>query len=191
MPAGRSGLNRLPVGRAGDYAGGMPLSNHSQPDPSMRIRVAPEEIAFWHWPLRDRGLGAWLALAVPFVVGGFAAWMSSPAMGWLTFGALLLVSWRNWLPVWFEVGPSGVTQQVFWRRRRIPWIGILHYHVGLHGVLLFPDAVLTRLSPLRGLYLHWGKNRQAVLANFEYYLQSWGSRTAAGYDSTRLQQPVS
>jgi hypothetical protein len=39
--------------------------------------------------------------------------------------------------------------------------------------MLLPDAVVVPLSPLRGLYLPWGLQKDRVLANIEYYLASW------------------
>jgi hypothetical protein len=119
------------------------------------------------------------------MVGRWAS--GSIAMGCLVGGTLLVTSWRSWLPVAFEIGPSGVTQIVGWRKRRIPWTAILQYQVCLHGVLLLPDAVVTRLSPLRGIYLPWGRQRQEVLANFEYYLQSWAAGRSGRRDSTQAQ----
>lgn len=167
----------------------MPASSYSR-SPALRIRVAPEEVAFWHWPLRDRGPGAWLALAIVFGLTALAYALSgSRPMTGLTLVSLLLASWRNWLPVWFEIGPAGITQQVLWLRRRWAWTAIQHHQIGLYGVLLLPDAVVTRLSPLRGLYLHWGRHRGPVLANIEYYLQSWtADQAVGGRDSTQLMQ---
>ena len=62
-------------------------------------------------------------------------------------------------------------------KRRIPWSAIRTFEVRSDGALLVPDSVVTPLSPLRGLYLHWGDQREAVLASLEYYVHGW--RTAS------------
>ena len=93
---------------------------------------------------------------------------------------LLLLLWRTWLPVRYELSGSGITQSIFGWRRRVPWISIQSHEIRRDGVLLVPDAALTPLSPLRGLYLHWGRHQSAVLAHLDYYLRPWsaGSRSA-------------
>jgi hypothetical protein len=149
----------------------MPASSFSGPDPGLRIRVAPQEVTYLHWPLRRSGWGAWITLAIVLATSAAVFWAASSAvMGALTCGSLALVSWRTWMPVWVEIGPAGVTERILRLQRRIPWPAIRHYEVCLHGVLIMPDPVLTRLSALRGVYLHWGRKRAEVLANFEYYM---------------------
>lgn len=192
MAAGPECLNRLPRAKNRDYAGGMPASSHSRSDVSLRIRVAPEEVAYRHWPIRQTGWSGWTTMAIVAVTTLLAAWASeSVAMTALTYASLMLVTRQTWLPTWVEVGPSGVTQTVLGRRRRIPWTAIRQYEVCLHGVLLLPDEVRTPFSPLRGFYLHWAGHRSEVLANFEYYLQGWSAgRTTTGNESTELARPA-
>ena len=169
----------------------MPASSHSRFDSGLRIRVAPEEVSYWHWPLRDGGRGRWVTVAIVVLLPLIMGWMSvSPAMGIWTLLVLLTVSWRTWLPIWVTVGPSGVSQTILSRRGRIPWTAIRQYEVGLHGVLMLPDAALNRFSALRGTYLYWSGHRAAVLANFEYYLQSWAAHRETGNESTELTQPA-
>ena len=93
--------------------------------------------------------------------------------GWGMFALVLLTLWRNLIPLRFELNPQGITQVVLGRRTRIPWTSILNYQVYSSGVMLLPDAVVVPLSPLRGLYLPWGLQKERVLANIEYYLASW------------------
>jgi hypothetical protein len=169
----------------------MPASSFSGPDPGMRIRVAPQEVAYLHWPLRQSGWGPWFTLGIAAASSAAVfAVTRSGAMGGLALGSLVLVSWRTWLPIWVEIGPAGVTERIIHVQRRIPWPAIRHYEVCLHGVLIMPDHVLTRLSALRGIYLHWGTKRTEVLANFEYYLPHGciGGMSLPS-DSTHLMQP--
>lgn len=143
---------------------------------SLRIRVAPEEVTVRFWGLRDEPLGTWLRIIVGGVASAVAgAYLGHEAWGWGTMGLMLLTLWRNWIPLRFEIGPHGITQIVLGRRTRILWTSILNYQVYSRGVLLLPDAVVVPLSPLRGLYLPWGTQKEQVLANIEYYLASWAA----------------
>ena len=142
--------------------------------PPLRIRVAPEEVTVRFWGLRDEPLGTWLRV----VIGGGAAalvgkYLGNEWWGWGMAALILLTLWRSLLPLRFEIGPHGITQFVFGRKTRILWTSILHYQTFSRGVLLLPDAAVTPLSPLRGLFLPWGSQKEPVLANIEYYLASW------------------
>lgn len=143
---------------------------------SLHIRVAPEELTYWHWPLRDRGLGAWLAMVVPLVAGvvvswWFGKWWAGVAVGVVGYAVL----WRTWLPCQLTFGSAGITERCLGMERRIVWTAIRSYEVRRHGILLYPDERLTRAAPLRGLYLHWGPHKDEVQAIVEYYLQTWAS----------------
>lgn len=141
----------------------------------MRIRVAPEEVTLTDWPLTQRPIGSLVAIALAGGASWLVGWAAQHWAAGATAGvALAITLWRTWLPVRLEIGGGGVTQVLFGRwRRRIPWTAIRHYEIKADGVLLLPDSVATPLSPLRGLYLHWGDKRGKLLANLDYYLQSW------------------
>jgi hypothetical protein len=166
----------------------MPSSAHHPREPGLRIRVAPEEVALVAWPLAQRPAGSLLVLAL----AGGVVWLVNRASGrWevaaLAAAALAITLWRTWLPVRFEMGSGGIAQVILGRfKRRIPWSAIQAYDVRTDGVLLVPDAVVTPLSPLRGLYLHWGGQREAVLANLEYYVHGWRN---APRHSTQRREP--
>lgn len=157
----------------------MPSSIRHPRDSGLRIRVAPEDVTLVDWPLRQRPASSLVALGL----AGGGSWL----VGWATqrweYGALAAVVlaitlWRTWLPVRYILNSSGITQVLFGRwKRRVPWTAIGAYKIRTDGVLLVPDAVVTPLSPLRGLYLHWGHRREAVLASLEYYVHGW--RTAS------------
>jgi len=142
----------------------------------LRIRVAPEEVTVRFWGLRDQPLGTWfciiLGAAVSLAVGSF---LGNEWYGWGMLVLVLITLWRTWIPLRFEIGPPGITQIVLGRRTRILWTSILNYRLYSRGVLLLPDAAVTPLSPLRGLFLPWGSQRERVVANIEYYLASWAA----------------
>jgi hypothetical protein len=140
----------------------------------LRIRVAPEETMVRFWGLRDEPLGTWLRV----ILGALASaavgrFLGSEWWGWGTLALVLVTLWRSLIPLRFEIGPHGITQTALGRRTRILWTSILNYQVLSRGVLLLPDAAVTPLSPLRGLYLPWRSQKEPVLANIEYYLASW------------------
>jgi hypothetical protein len=155
---------------------------------SLHIRVAPEEITLWHWPLRDRRLGAWIALAVPLITGLFIAWRFDQWWAGVIVGLIGYATiWRTWLPVQITLSSTGIKERCLGFERRISWTAIHSYEVRRHGVLLFPDERLTRVAPLRGLYLHWGSHRAEVLEVVEYYLQAWaGSAPPSTHAIQRL-----
>lgn len=143
---------------------------------SLHIRVAPEELTFRHWPLRDRGLGAWLALIVPLAAGLVIAWRFEQWWAGVLVGLVgYAVSWRTWLPSQITFGSTGITERCLGLERRIGWTAIRSFEIRRHGILLYPDERLTRAAPLRGLYLHWGPHKEEVLDVVEYYLQAWAN----------------
>ena len=147
------------------------LKAHESP---VRIRVAPEEVTIRYLGLRDRPLATWFNLFLAAAASIFAGtFLGNELWGWGLMGLFLLTLWPTLLPLRFEMGPHGITRFVLGRKTRIPWTSILNYRVYRQGVLLLPDAVVTPLSPLRGLFLPWGSQREKVLANIEYYLASW------------------
>ena len=149
----------------------MPSSARAERESSPQPRVTPEELTFSDWPLRDRPLASSLALALAAGAIWFAVWATQSAGAGALVGLLLgMTLWRIWFPVWYQLGPGGITQSVLGRDRRIPWTAIRGYERRSDGVILLPDAEKARLGALGGLYLHWGRQREAVLAHLDYYL---------------------
>jgi hypothetical protein len=149
----------------------MPSSLGSAREGSSRLRQAPEEVTIDDWPLRDRPLGASIALTLAAGLTWLAVWATGvTAVGAAIGVALSLTLWRSWLPVRYQVGSGGIVQTVLGWRRRIPWTAIRRYELRGDGVLLLADAFRAGMSPLRGLYMHCGNNREAVIAQLEYHL---------------------
>ena len=118
-----------------------------------------------NWPLRESMtrsvmavVGLLLAALVVYVITGRIV------LALLALLALLITSSRFYLPVEFELGGAGVQQRLLGRRRRIPWHAIGRYEIGFSGVLLLPNADVSPLDSLRGVYVAWSGNREAVLA---------------------------
>jgi hypothetical protein len=67
-------------------------------------------------------------------------------------------------------------------RRQIAWSTIRHCDLRRDGVLLF-SAAAENAAPLGGLYLHWGDQRDAVLAHLDYH---WLGRTRSALGSSLM-----
>jgi len=140
-------------------------------DGSSRIRQAPEEVTIDDWPLRDRPMGASLAVTLAAGLAWLAVWATGNVVVGAAIGvALLLTLWRTWLPMRYQLGSGGIVQTVLGWRRRIPWMAIRRYEPRSDGVLLFSDAAVVGFAPLRGLYLHCGGKREAVIAQLQHHL---------------------
>jgi hypothetical protein len=146
-------------------------------DSSLRIRVAPPEVALVDWPLVQQPLrsllAATLTVGAGFLVAAAAGrWWA----GGIAAGALAVTLWRTWLPVHYRLNGAGISQRVLGWRRDISWSAIAHYQELPGGVLLLPDLAAGPL-PLAGLFLHTGSRQAEVLANLDYYLQGWMTRS--------------
>lgn len=140
----------------------------------LRIRVAPEDVVLHVWGLRDFGWFGWLNLLLAALVSYGVGWLTGwPLAGGVVFVVLLATLWRFWLPMQFELGSQGISQTVLGRTSRILWTSVRNYQVRSCGILLYSDAVLTPLSPLRALYLPWGRQKEQVLGQVDYYLSTW------------------
>lgn len=163
----------------------MPSSIPPVRDQPVRIRVAPEEVTVVSWPLVQKPIASLIAVALALA----ASWLAARVTGQWVFGlvaalALATSMWPTWLPVRYYFSGSGVTRSVLGRRRVISWSAIRHYTARPTGLLLLPDAVVTPLSPLRGLSICTGRQHEQVLANVEYYLHGW-----AGGSQARRSRP--
>jgi hypothetical protein len=152
----------------------------------MRIRVAPENVSLVDWPLVQRPAASALALLVAGAASVGAGWATqSVIVGLLVAGSLAVCLWRTLVPVRYEFAGGGIVQSVFGWPRRIPWTAVKSYEILDDGVLLLPDTVRTSLSPLRGLYVHWGNQREQVLSHLDYYLQSWNAAIGQSQQTKR------
>jgi hypothetical protein len=149
----------------------MPSQARAARDSSLRSRSAPEEVTLVDWPLRDRPLASLTGLIVAGAMAWLAGWLTTSwPLGAIVAGILLITQWRTWLPTRYELTGSGISQSVLGWRRRIPWSAVRQYELHRSGVLLSPDPTIAPLTPLRGLYLHWGQQRAAVVAHLEYHV---------------------
>lgn len=130
--------------------------------------MTPIPVLLKSWPVVD-SLGEFLLLAAivlgtPILVFNFLGPISSAIVA----GALVVVTWKHFVPTQYELSALGINVFRLGRSRRIPWMSIDRYLVGRQGVLL--SSAGAPLERFRGLYLPWGKNRDLVLTTLRYYL---------------------
>ena len=134
-------------------------------------RSAPPPCTWRCWPLAEPGGRRWSLPAVLVAVATLVG-LSTGSLGWAVAAALALIvgSWRYFVPVVYELGTLGVTQQVLSSQRRISWRSIGRYEVRSAGVFLSPYAEAGPLDAFSGLYLPWCDHKNDVLASVEFYL---------------------
>ena len=98
---------------------------------------------------------------------------------------LALALWRFFVPVVYELSADGVDQWVFGRLVRLPWRVITRCEIRESGVLLTFRRDESPLAAIRGLFLPFDGNRDAVVAQVRYYFQN----QAVGSSSSRYKQP--
>lgn len=130
------------------------------------------EIRIVNWPLRD----AWRS-RLPLAAGlvAFAAlcgWMSRTSWGAIAgLVVLLLASWRQWVPVTFEIGPGGLTYVTLGRGRKIAWRQIASCELRGDGVLFLLDAEPAPAAILRGMFVRCPGQRDQVIALARRYME--------------------
>jgi len=164
-PASRSGSSATPgAARPMTFPGASSTgsSNASRP-------ATPVPIAWRVWPVVDSvwellGL-ATVLVVVPLVVWSLSGRTALTAICTIAVGAVV---WRHFVPTICEINALGVTEKIFSRTRRIPWLSIDRYVVGRKGVFL--TSAGAPLEVFRGLYLPWGSHRDQILSSLRYYL---------------------
>lgn len=154
------------------------MSSASAAQTTTRLRV-PETVRIVNWPLRDNGLQVWLAgLAIMGAGVGAGMVAGNSTMGAVCFAALMFSCWRLWLPVTFELGTKGLTQSTLVFRWRIPWRCFARYETRRRGVWLLSDTAPKAFSTLRGVYVHWSDQEEAVLTVLDFFLAARRRRAA-------------
>lgn len=123
-----------------------------------------------NWPLRQQRPFVFVVTLAIIVVSALTGRvMHHWLFGLLTFLALIVATWRMWIPVRFKLDSRGVRQTVWLRRSRMPWSKVARYVVDPNGVLLLYREDAFPLSALRGTYIHIHEEREALLNILETY----------------------
>lgn len=153
-------------------------------------RGSPPPVSLEAWPPSESGPGKWVVLALLAAVPLLVGWVTRDSTLGVAAAALMLVAgWRFFVPAAYEVDALGISERVLWMHRRIPWRAVADVEIGRRGVLVIPDA---RCCPrLRGLYLPWGPQRDALLALFAYHLNLPVERQLqANFEITATREPA-
>jgi len=133
----------------------------------------PPRLELVNWPLLEEPLLAGGCAAGAVLIAVLTGWLADSVwLGVIAAVALAAVLWRQWLPVTFRFGPSGIVQSVFGRSRSVSWRAVARYVVYPRGVLFLPDATGAPLLVTRGLYVAIGQRRQELLEVVAFYLGS-------------------
>lgn len=120
------------------------------------------------WPVRQRPLRAMLALGLLLAVGFGVQWLTGRwHLAAVSVAALILTSWRFFLPVTFQLTQSGIDYRVLGRRRHIAWESIRSCKILADGVLLLPHQDESLIGRLNAVYVPWNGHKQQVLALLE------------------------
>jgi len=85
-----------------------------------------------------------------------------------------------WIPVECTLGRHGVDQRGWFGTRRTPWTSVARYAARPGGLLLLPNTDPSPVAALRGLFIPWQDQRDAILAVVEFYVVP----QAGPYEST-------
>ena len=163
------------------------MSSSAEARPAILRERAPPPVEWRSWPLRQNWRQSAALVAAVVVVGLLVYGLSGQGLTALSIAAaMVLASWRLWLPATYELDARGIHQKV-WRRRRLPWHAVGRCKIYDDGFLVLRDTDSTRWDPMRGLFIPWHSHRTEVLAALEYYLD--GRRVRAV--STHLRRPPS
>jgi hypothetical protein len=143
------------------------MSSVSGPDATGSAR----ELTITSWPLRQEPGRSAAILAGMLAMSAYALWSTnSGVVGSLVLLALLASAWRLWVPVDFELGPRGVVQRAWGRRRRIPWRRFAGFELRPRGAFLFADDRPGSLAFLNSLFIRYPAQPERLAEVLQLYL---------------------
>tara|TARA_Y100001933_G_C18976719_1_gene554920 strand:- start:1178 stop:1534 length:357 start_codon:yes stop_codon:yes gene_type:complete len=89
----------------------------------------------------------------------------------VTVTALLLVSWRLWIPVRFHIGPTGVIQSVLGQQRQLGWGYVKQIQPHRGGLRVLYQTAGSELSLRKTLVISVPQSQlEELITTFEYYM---------------------
>lgn len=147
--------------------------------------IAPADVDHWNWPIRDDGWYAIGPVGIFLAAVAIGVWQGSDWRLPTATGAIAaLALWRLWIPVRFELGVNGVTQNYLGFSRRIPWIAVHRFDVEPTGVWLFPTNSTKPARYVDGIFIRFGNRRSEIMSAITYYLGAW---TTSSESPTRTE----
>ncbi|MBA62708.1 MAG: hypothetical protein CMJ76_10130 [Planctomycetaceae bacterium] len=94
------------------------------------------------------------------------------AMAAVSLVALMLVSWRLWVPIRFHIGPTGLIQSVLGQQRQLGWGYVQQVLPHRGGLRVIYQTTADQYSLRKTIVICVAYNQQEDLkSTFEYYLQ--------------------
>lgn len=143
-------------------------SSGSQPVQIATRPATPVPPTWRSWPVVDSPAEFVLLSAAIVATVGLAFRYGGPLTAIMAGVVLVVVSWRRYVPTFYELSALGVSENCLGRKRRIPWISIDRFVLGRKGAYL--SSAGAPLELLRGLYLPWGSQREQIVTTLRYYL---------------------
>ena len=105
------------------------------------------------------------------VLGVF--WFSEDlAMASASLVALLLVSWRLWIPIRFHIGPTGIIQSVLGQQRQLGWGYVRQIRPHRRGLQVIHQSTGDQYNLRKTIVISVSFVQQELLqSTFDYYLQ--------------------
>ena len=89
----------------------------------------------------------------------------------VTVTALLLASWRLWIPIRFHIGPTGVIQSVLGQQRQLGWGYVKQIQPHRGGLRVLYQSAGSELSLCRTLVISVPQSQlEELVTTFEYYM---------------------
>ena len=137
-------------------------SVETQSTPQLPVRVTC-------WPARQKPV--WNAVvAVLFACAGSVAGKisESPLMGLLAASALILSTWRRWVPITFEISRTGVERIILGRKFLCTWQQVGRYEVRPNGIWLLPEAEPTPGEFFCGLFIEIDAPKESLVNTIDH-----------------------
>lgn len=128
------------------------------------------ELRVVNWPVRDDpayALGVFVLVAA--CGAAVAAAAGSGSIGLIVLIALLLTTWRLWLPVTCELTPAGLTLRFLRWQRQVRWRQVTDVAVVSRGVVLRCHAATGRPRRVINFFVPWRHHPHLVVDFFAYY----------------------
>ena len=144
------------------------------PPPSRQAAHPPllvPSVQLTNWPLCQERTTAIVMFLIIVGVTTLVQQTTGNLLATLVFGTALMVSsWRLWLPVSYELGPAGLKQTCWRFERLIPWVGFSGYQAQPRGVLLIPRRTYGAKSLFGSLYISCPSQQRDVTTLLDHYL---------------------
>ena len=153
----------------------------SSAESTSALSQRPEFTTVCWQPRSQPYLFAGVFLVYAAVVFGVYWFSQNWGMATVSLVALLLVSWRLWIPIRFHIGPTGLIQSVLGQQRQLGWGYIQQVLPCRGGCRVIYQTVGTRYSLRKTIVISAPYSQQEDLqSTFEYYLQDRSSSAFKG-----------